>query len=80
VTVTYSGGHTVHGTFPFTISSNQVRKTYGTTVPPGAPIASGGTSVPIWAIALGALALVAASIGGSAVYFRRRLAKRLPNG
>jgi hypothetical protein len=68
--------HTVHGTFPFTISSNQVRKTYGTTVPPGAPIASGNSSVPIWLIALGALALVAASIGGSALYFRRRLAKR----
>ena len=77
VTVTYAhDAHTAHGTFPFTISSTQVRKTYGTTVPPGAPIGSGGSSVPIWAIALGALALVAASIGGSALYFRRRLARR----
>ena len=77
VTLIYAG-HTAHSTFPFTITSGQVRKTYGTTVPPGAPIASGsgGSSVPIWAIALGAIALMAASVGGSALYFRRRLAKR----
>lgn len=76
VTVTYAGDPVVQGTFTFTISSGQVRKTYGTTVPPGAPIGSGSSSVPIWAIALGALALIALSVGGSALYFRRRLAKR----
>jgi Protein of unknown function C-terminal (DUF3324) len=76
VRVVYAGNHIAQGTFPFTISSNQVRKTYGTTVPPGAPISSGSSSVPIWAIALGGVALIAVSIGGSAFYFRRRLAKR----
>ena len=76
VTVSCPRARTAHGTFPFTISSHQLRKTYGTTVPPGAPIASSSSAVPIWAIALGALALVAASVGGSAFYFRRRLVKR----
>jgi hypothetical protein len=74
VTVPYQGGHVARGTFPFTISSQQVRKTYGSTVPSNAPagVPHGGSSVPAWAIGLGALALVAASVGGSALFFRRR--------
>ena len=74
ITLPYQGGHVAHGTFLFTISSQHVRKTYGSTVPSNAPsgVSRGGSSVPAWAIALGALALVAASVGGSALFFRRR--------
>ena len=76
VNVSYQVGHHVHGTFVFVISSKQVRQTYGSTVPSNAPagVSSGSSSVPAWAIGLGALALVAVSIGGSALYFRRRSA------
>jgi hypothetical protein len=78
VSVSYTGGGRAHGTFPFTISSKQVRQTFGSTVPPGVPIAAakGSSSVPIWAIGLGALALVVASIGGSALFFRWRSGQR----
>ena len=78
VSISYTGPHVVQGTFPFTISSKQVRQTFGSSVPLGAPIAAskGSSSVPIWAIVLGALALVAISIGGSALFFRRRSGER----
>ena len=78
VNVPYTGGQVAHGTFTFDISSSQVRQTFGSTVPPDAaiPSAKSSSSVPAWAIGLGALALVAASIGGSALYFRRRTDSR----
>jgi hypothetical protein len=78
VTLHYAGGRTSRATLPFTVSTQQVRQTFGSTVPPGAPagVAAHGSSssVPVWAIGLGAAALVALSVGGSALFFRRRSA------
>jgi hypothetical protein len=77
VTIFYTGGHVVHAVFGFTISTKQVRQTFGSSVPGNASATlAKSSSVPIWAIALGALALVAASIGLSALFFRRRTRER----
>jgi hypothetical protein len=78
VTVPYTGGHVARGTFDVAISGQQVRQTFGSTAPPGAPVTASGSSssIPVWVIGLGALALIAASIGGSALYFRRRIDSR----
>lgn len=81
VTIPYTGGRVARGVFTFGISSRQVRQTFGTTVPSGsgASVSRGSSSVPVWAIALGAVLLVGASIGGSALFFaffRRRSPER----
>jgi hypothetical protein len=73
VTVTYGLGHTVTRTFGFTISTKRLRETFGSTVPggvlPGTPPSS--SSTPVWALALGALLLLALGIAGSSYYHRR---------
>jgi hypothetical protein len=75
VAVTYGHGHRVRRTFHFTISAHQVRQTYGTTGSSGnARAGSSGSSVPVWGLVLGAVLIIAASVGGSSLYFRRRAA------
>jgi Protein of unknown function C-terminal (DUF3324) len=78
VTIPYTGSHVAHGVFTFGISSGQVRQTYGSTVPAGgvSSVSGGSSSFPVWGIALGAVVLVGASIGGSAWFFRRRSPQR----
>jgi hypothetical protein len=72
VQLSYGSGHSESLTLPLTISSKQVRQTFGSH-----PLATGGggsgSSTPILLIALAAVALVAAGVGGSALVFRRRL-------
>jgi hypothetical protein len=72
VAITYGDHQTQARTFRFAITGKQVRQTYGTTAPATmtSPIAPAGPGIPVWVLILGGLALVGASIGGSAWYFR----------
>jgi hypothetical protein len=75
VVITYGSGHQVRRTFHFGISSHQVRQTYGTTgTSNGTGASSSGSSIPVWALVLGAVLLVGGSVVGSSLYFRRRAA------
>lgn len=75
VTIRYGHGHKLRRTFGFTISGHQLRQTYGTVAPYGVGGPGSGSSMPAWALGLGAVALVGLSVGGSSRYFRRRAAR-----
>jgi hypothetical protein len=76
VTIYYGDGHRLSKTFGFAISSQQVRQTFGSS--PSGPTAGrrSSSSIPTWALGLGGAGLVGLSVGGSALYFRRRPALR----
>jgi hypothetical protein len=81
IEIVYGRQHRVTGTFVFSIAAGQLRKTYGSTAPAGLGGSPSSSSPPVWLIALGALALIAASVAGSAFYFRarsRRTGPQLP--
>jgi hypothetical protein len=75
VTIHYGNGHRLQKTFGFSISAQQVRQTFGSN--PSSVTGSRGSSssIPAWALGLGALVLVGLGVGGSALVFRSRGAR-----
>lgn len=74
VAIRYGNGHSASRNCSFSISAQALAQTFGSAGSPSA--ASNTSSVPAWAYALGGVALVVLSIGGTALYFRSRIARR----
>jgi len=75
VTIDYGNSHRLQKSFGFSISAQQLRQTFGSN-PSGVTGGRGSSSsIPAWALGLGALGLVGLGVGGSALVSRSRGAR-----